>query len=318
MPVVDEEGAPVEGVATVGVVVKAVNSVTNGGVVSTTLAAYRFGAGDPTTRLDGGEFWRASHTPDGPATLRIGWRTGRIEAEAWGTGRNWMLAQVTAMTGQLDQGHHFEDGHPALLRAQRNHPETRFGASSALYHELLPTILGQRITAGEAIRQWHRLCRELGDAAPGPAGGLLLPPSPTALVGHPAWWFHRLGVEAKRAEALRTVAKHASKLWDWAALPSEAAAAKLALLPGVGQWTIGSVLGSALGDPDALAVGDFHLKNIVSFTLADEPRGTDERMLALLAPYAGQRGRVVRLLLLDGAKAPAFGPRQRILPMAQW
>jgi 3-methyladenine DNA glycosylase/8-oxoguanine DNA glycosylase len=73
-----------------------------------------------------------------------------------------------------------------------------------------------------------------------------------------------------------------------------------------------------MGDPDAVAVGDFHLKNVVSFALAGEPRGTDARMLELLAPYAGQRGRVVRLLLADGHRAPSFGPRKRILPMARW
>ena len=77
-------------------------------------------------------------------------------------------------------------------------------------------------------------------------------------------------------------------------------------------------MATAMGDPDAVAVGDFHLKNVVSFNLAGEPRGTDERMLELLAPYEGQRGRVVRLLMLDGKAPPAFGPRQRILPMARW
>ncbi|MDP9464782.1 MAG: DNA-3-methyladenine glycosylase 2 family protein, partial [Actinomycetota bacterium] len=102
------------------------------------------------------------------------------------------------------------------------------------------------------------------------------------------------------------------------ALPTADAAAKLALLHGVGPWTIGSVMASAMGDPDAVPVGDFHLKNLVCYALAGESRGTDDRMLELLAPYAGQRGRVIRLLLLDSRAPPAFGPRHRILPMAQW
>ncbi|MCU1503471.1 MAG: hypothetical protein JWM12_2825, partial [Ilumatobacteraceae bacterium] len=38
----------------------------------------------------------------------------------------------------------------------------------------------------------------------------------------------------------------------------------------------------------------------------------------LLEPYRGQRGRVVRMLLLDGNRSPKFGPRKRILPMRQW
>jgi 3-methyladenine DNA glycosylase/8-oxoguanine DNA glycosylase len=138
------------------------------------------------------------------------------------------------------------------------------------------------------------------------------------LAGRPAWWFHPLGIEAKRAEALRTVARHARHLWGWAALDPARCATRLALLRGVGVWTIGSVLGPALGDPDAVPVGDYHLKNAVAWTLDGRPRGTDERMLELLEPYRGQRGRVVRLLLLSAGHAPKFGPRQRILPMHRW
>jgi 3-methyladenine DNA glycosylase/8-oxoguanine DNA glycosylase len=287
------------------------------------LSAYRFGKGDLTTRLSPGEFWRASFTPCGPATLRIRWdpadrESDRVDAEAWGPGREWMMQRARAMTGALDPGYCFVDAHPAVMRGQRNHPNVRFGASSMLFHELVPTILAQRITGGEAIRQWHRLCRKLGEPAPGPPVGLVLPPSPAALAGRPAWWFHPLGIEAKRAEAMRAVGRHADKFWAWSELDPTELAAKLTLLPGIGQWTIGSVLASAVGDPDAVAVGDFHLKNWVSYALDGRPRGTDERMLELLAPYAGQRGRVVRLLLLDGPAPPAFGPRQRILPMARW
>ena len=69
---------------------------------------------------------------------------------------------------------------------------------------------------------------------------------------------------------------------------------------------------------DALAVGDFHLKNVVTHALTGRARGTDDEMLELLAPYAGQRGRAVRLLLLAGHSAPKFGPRQRVLPMSRY
>ena len=77
-------------------------------------------------------------------------------------------------------------------------------------------------------------------------------------------------------------------------------------------------LGPALGDPDAVPVGDYHIPNTVSWALAGEPRGTDARRLELLEPTRGQRGRVIRLLGLDGHAAPAFGPRQRIQPMYKW
>jgi endonuclease III len=284
------------------------------------LRGYRYGAGDPTTVLAPGQFWRATHTPVGPGTLHLDWRNGTLHAAAWGPGADWLLQQVPAMTGAGDPGHTFgPDTHPVMLAAQRNHPDVRFGASGTPYHELLPTILAQRITGLEAVRQWRQLCRALGTPAPGPAevaATMLLPPHPDTLVERPSWWFHPLGIEAKRADVLRTVARHAARLHEWAAEPD--LGRRLGLLPGVGQWTIGSVLPIAAADPDAVAVGDFHLKNIVVHALTGRPRGTDEEMMSLLEPYTGQRGRAVRLLLLDGHRAPKFGPRQRVLRMNRW
>ena len=58
-----------------------------------------------------------------------------------------------------------------------------------------------------------------------------------------------------------------------------------------------------------MSVGDFHLKNLVAFALAGEPRGTDERMLELLEPWRGHRARVIRLLEASGIEAPKYGPR---------
>lgn len=285
--------------------------------VASTLSVFRYGAGDPTCRLGPGWFARATLTPDGPGTVVIRWSRGDVEAEAHGPGRDWLLAQAPAMTGALDPGHDFTDGHPVLLRAQRNHPWLRFGASGTPYHELLPVILGQRITAGEAIRQWRMLTYKLGEPAPGPLN-LRLPPAPDRLAGMPAWWFHRYGIEAKRAETLRAVARHHRYVERAALLPVEEAGMLLRQIPGVGVWTVGSVLGQSAGDPDAVAVGDFHLKHMVVHAFTGRARGTDEEMLELLAPYAGQRGRVVRLLQLDGHREPKFGPRQRVLPMNRW
>jgi 3-methyladenine DNA glycosylase/8-oxoguanine DNA glycosylase len=282
------------------------------------LAPLRNGRWDPTTRLDPGEFWRATLTPFGPGTLRLDWRDGTLRSSAWGPGSDWLLERVPAMVGELDEPVRFVDAPPALDRAQRNHPGLRIGASGTVYHELLPTILAQRITAGEAARQWHGLCRRLGEPAPGPNRDLRLPPEPDRLASVPSWWFHPLGIERKRAEPLITVAKHAQHLWEWSGLDTAQIASRLVLLPGVGEWTIGTVLGTAFGEPDALPVGDFHFKNTVAWALAGEARGTDERMLELLEPFRGQRGRVLKLLLLDGNAAPKFGPRQRILPMHRW
>jgi len=65
----------------------------------------------------------------------------------------------------------------------------------------------------------------------------------------------------------------------------------------------------ALGDADAVSVGDYHLPNVASWHLAGEPRGTDERMLELLEPFRPHRGRVLRLLQVGAGGAPRRGPR---------
>jgi 3-methyladenine DNA glycosylase/8-oxoguanine DNA glycosylase len=198
--------------------------------------------------------------------------------------------------------------------------QRRIGASGGLYHLLLPTVIAQRITAGEALKQWKHLVWALGGQAPGPAeitGQLRLPPTPDALLSRPTWWFHPFGIEAKRARTLVAVARHAEKMWCWATAGTDIAATKLALISGVGPWTIGSVLGPALGDPDAVPIGDFHFPNVVAWALANEPRASDDRMLELLEPYRGQRGRVLSAILRTAAKPPAFGPRKRVVPIAE-
>ncbi len=296
--------------------------------IGATLGWYRHGGSDPTTWLSvrgrgpssSGRFVRATHTPDGPGTLAIEWNDNQISIETYGPGASWLDGQAPRMLGADDVSDHRLEhaAHPVVAASAVAARHLRFGASGNLYHELLPTIIEQRITIGEAHAQWQRLCFELGEPAPGPFTRLLLPPQPDVLMRQPSWWFHPLGIDRKRAEPLIKVGWHASKFWQWASLEPNQAAAKLRLIPGIGQWTVGSVLGPALGATDAVAVGDYHLKNMVAFNLEGAARGTDERMLELLEPYAGQRGRVVRMLARHGSPPPKFGPKKRILPMRSW
>lgn len=298
--------------------------------VGTALAGCRHGRRDPTTWIrragsgstSGGEFVRAALTPDGPATVHVRWQHGDSISVlgVWGPGGDRLAERIPAMAGTHDDGapELLDAPHPAVAAAARSHRHLRMGRTGDPYAELLPTIFEQRITAGEAVRQWARVCRLLGSPAPGPFDGLLLPPAPDVLAATPTWRFHRLGIERKRAAALVEVACHAGKLARWAELDPSAARVRLQLLRGVGVWTIGNVLRVAWGDTDAVAVGDYHHKHTVAWALAGEPRGSDEGMIDLLEPYRGQRGRVVQLLGLAGVHAPKFGPKQRILPMQDW
>ena len=88
-------------------------------------------------------------------------------------------------------------------------------------------------------------------------------------------------------------------------------------LPGIGVWTAAVTIGVSHGDPDALPVGDFHVKNTVAWALNGQARGSDDEMLRTLEPYAGQRWQVVRTLELAGLGAPRFGARRPILDVAR-
>lgn len=273
---------------------------------------------DPTTRLGDNEFWRATITPDGPGTLHLRWGSSALDAEAFGPGAAWLLARAGDFAGLGDSGFVFgPDSHRIILDAQRRHPGLRLSNGHCVYHSILPVIIGQRVTAIEAHRSWRRLCLQIGAPAPGPCE-LRLPPEPSDLANRPYWWFHPLGIDKQRADALRQAARHARHLFAVDDSTPAEARQRLSAVPGIGPWTIGATLGHALGDTDAVAVGDYHLKNYVAYALAGEPRATDERMLELLAPYAGQRARVLALLATTGITAPKYGARQRILPMERW
>ena len=58
-----------------------------------------------------------------------------------------------------------------------------------------------------------------------------------------------------------------------------------------------------------MSTGDYHLPDQVAWALAGEPRADDARMLELLEPWRGHRGRVLRLLGAGAGAAPRYGPR---------
>jgi 3-methyladenine DNA glycosylase/8-oxoguanine DNA glycosylase len=125
----------------------------------------------------------------------------------------------------------------------------------------------------------------------------------------PYYELHRCNLERKRADTIRRVCAQARRLERLVDGPIEAATARLTAVAGIGPWTAAEVGLVALGDADAVSVGDYHLPHQVCFALAGERRGSDHRMLELLAPFAGHRGRVCRLVTLAGLGPPRRGPR---------
>jgi 3-methyladenine DNA glycosylase/8-oxoguanine DNA glycosylase len=266
------------------------------------------GPGDPTMRLTRTRAHRATRTPDGPAAIAIELAPGEVRAEAWGPGADRALADLPAVLGLDDDPSALVPAHPLVADLVRRLPGLRIGRSGAVMEALVPAILEQKVTGSEASRAFRGLVRAFGEPAPGPLG-LTLPPAPDRMARLPYYGFHPLGVEQRRADTVRRAALRAEWLEAIVGLGPAAAEARLTAVPGIGSWTAAEVVARALGDPDAVSVGDFHLPHLVAWALAGEPRADDARMLELLEPYRGQRGRVIRLLEASGLAAPRFGPR---------
>jgi hypothetical protein len=251
-------------------------------------------------------WWRAFRTPAGGATVRVS-RTGDlVTGTGWGPGGDWVLERLPDLVGQGDQGG-FHTDHPLIGRLNRTEP-SRFGRTGLVVEALIYAILGQKVTRREAATALRGISRRYSERAPGPRDDLWLPPDPDRVAAAPYHAFHALAVEKRRADTLRRVAGRASRLEATAVAAPEAAGALMHRFPGVGRWTVAETVVVSHGHVDAVSVGDFHLKHQVSWHLAGEERGTDERMLELLEPFRGHRARVVRLVAGLGGY-PSRGPR---------
>jgi 3-methyladenine DNA glycosylase/8-oxoguanine DNA glycosylase len=276
-----------------------------------TLGPLRRGPGDPAFQvaLDGA-VWRASRTPAGPGTLRVAAAGGGvIAAEAWGPGADWLLDRLPALLGADDNPSAFTARHRLVHEAHRRHPGLRLTRTGLVLESLIPSILEQKVTSDEAYRAWRLLLQRHGEPAPGPAGTLRVMPGPRSWALIPSWEWHRAGVDNKRASTAVRAARVARRLEEAATMPPAEAFTRLQLIPGIGPWTAAETLQRANGDPDAVTVGDLHLPNIVGYALTGAHRSTDADMLDLLIPYAGQRHRAARLILLSGRVPPRRGPR---------
>jgi 3-methyladenine DNA glycosylase/8-oxoguanine DNA glycosylase len=175
---------------------------------------------------------------------------------------------------------------------------------------LVPAILGQKVLGKEASYSLLRLTQAFGEPAPGPDGlDLWLIPAPETLAGLGYEQYHPFGVERRRAELIRTVARRHRRLEQTLELDGENARRRLGSIPGIGPWTTALVMRVAHGDADAVPVGDYHLPALVAWNLTGKRRADDERMLELLEPYRGHRARVLQLLHLEGDQPPRRGPR---------
>ena len=276
-----------------------------------TLAPLRHGQGDPTIRLTTGRMVRATRTPEGPATVEAIEADDELIVRSWGPGAGWAVARARDLLGLDDDPTALaalRPQHRLVVELARRFAGVRLPRTDAVVEALVPAVLEQKITGEEARQVYRALIRIHGEAAPGPYD-VRLQPTPERMAGLPYHAYHPLGLERRRAETLMRIGGLAARLEETTTLPMPEAHRRLGSVTGIGPWTVGEVARVALGDPDAVSVGDYHLPSMVTFALAGEPRGDDARMLELLEPYRGQRGRVVRLIEAGGVGPPRRGPR---------
>lgn len=274
------------------------------------LGPLRRGPADPTFRAtEDGSVWRASRTPTGPGTLRVSLRGGVAEAEAWGPGAEWLLERLPDMLGALDDPSVFEPRHRLVAAAKRRRPGLRLTRTGLVLESLIPSILEQKVTTDEANRAWRLLVRTYGEPAPGPAPRMHVMPAPRTWALIPSWEWHRAGVDYKRASTVLRAVQVAARLEQAVGMEPAQAQARLQVVPGIGPWTSAETVQRSHGAADSVTVGDLHLPGIVGYALAGDRNADDNAMLSLLEPYAGQRHRAARLILLSGRVPPRRAPR---------
>ncbi|KHK95648.1 3-methyladenine DNA glycosylase [Microbacterium mangrovi] len=275
-----------------------------------TLGIQRHGVGDPTFQIAHDVVWRASRTPAGVATLALRQSAdGVVRAAAWGAGAECALDRVPRLCGADDDDAGFDgSAHPVVASSLHRHPGLRLSANDEVFDSLVAAIFEQKVTGLQAFGAWRRILTRHGERAPGPTPRpMFAPPTVAGWRAIPSWSWHRAGLEPPQSRTIVTAADRAASILRSATDPV-AADRVLTALSGIGAWTSAETRIRAFGDPDAVSVGDYHLAHEVGFALTGQ-RTDDDGMLRLLAPWAGQRQRAVRLIRLSGVREARRGPR---------
>lgn len=261
----------------------------------------------------GDVIWRTSRTPEGIATLALRETApGVVRGAAWGPGAAWALDQLPALCGADDDAGDFAAArHPLIAAVHRRHPGLRLSRTDLVFDALAGAVFEQKVTGMQAFGAWRRIVTWHGQRAPGPTPRpMFAPPTIDGWRRVPSWAWHRAGLEPPQARTVVEAARRGEAIVRAVHEAADTAQRERVLtsLRGVGPWTSAETRIRAFGDPDAVSVGDYHLAHQVGFALTGH-RVDDDGMLALLAPWSGQRQRVIRLILASGVFEPRRGPR---------
>lgn len=295
--------------------------------LSATLRPLQRGQFDPTFRADASGVWRTLLTPLGGATLHLARSSLGVAATAWGPGASWALEGVPELLGAGDDWSGLDvSANPFLADSLRRNPGLRLLRTRQVFEMLFVAVLEQKVTGKEARHSWRVLVTRYGTPAPGPAPeGMRVFAPASVWRAVPSWEWHRAGVGPERSATIMRAAVVAASLErtlqsggtsgavsiGTAVRGGPAVERALRSISGVGVWTAAETMQRAHGDADSPSIGDYHLPSVVGWALTGSPVD-DDGMLELLAPWASQRQRIVRLIEASGFTPPRHGPRATV------
>ncbi len=286
------------------------------------------GRGRVVARLAGGGWRRAEQGPHGPLVLEVRPTDDRVVLQVWGHAATpaptaeQALDATRGWAGMHDDPSTFAEvveDHPVLRHALRQLGAPIIGALPRAAESYGRAVLGQLVQGVEATRSAAQMVTMLGTRT---AHDLWAYPTREAIGRTPAHQLRRCGIAQRSAGALHRFAVdeavferlRAARRWD-------VMDQRLRSLPGVGVWTSAETR-LYLGDADAVSYGDYHIPATVGWAIGERTE-TDEAMAELLAPFAPQRGRVIKLLELAArrgmvAAKPRRGPRAAVSAHRYW
>ena len=232
-----------------------------------------------------------------------------MSCQAWGDGAAEFLESLPALLGADDDTSDFCPQHPVVEAAHRRVPHLRLGRTHRVLEALIPAVLEQQVPGADAFRSWRLLVTKFGTAARDRRrkGCGSRPPRRRGAASRRGSFTAPTSIPAG-ARTVVGCAQRASALERLSARSADEARSALTALPGVGVWTAAETTQRALGDADALSIGDYHLAAVIGWTLVGEPLD-DSGMVELMEPMRPHRYRVVRLLeASDSHSSPGVEP----------
>ena len=261
----------------------------------------RFGLYDPTAALSQNRLKKAFSCGDETCVVEIAAEERGVHVRVEGANEAEVVDDLVDALRSDDGAGAFAPDHPLLAKLHRARAGLRLVRVPWRFDVACCAVLQQRVTVREAWQEWTRIAKKYGTRT---GHDLVAFPSAETIARMDSWRFEELGVDPKRTRAMIGLARDVVRRGTFAWTDRERVRKHMRAVRGIGVWTTEMTMGFGYGDPDALPLADLHLPHLVTWALARERPGTDERMEELLEPYRGHRFRAVRLLLDAGIVVP--------------